>query len=140
MRGDRERVLQAFVTLVLFMVILFVATRAAGDPALLIADEPTTALDVTIQAQIIDLLERLKRERSMAGWTLAGSFGYQAGDPYEVSVAAGERVLFPAVRAASDSALVVADGFSCRAQIASGTGRRALHSAQVLQRALAASA
>jgi Fe-S oxidoreductase len=71
---------------------------------------------------------------------LAGSFGYQAGDLYEVSLAAGERVLFPAVRAAPDGALVVADGFSCRAQIATGTGRRALHSAQLLQRALQASA
>jgi microcin C transport system ATP-binding protein len=38
----------------------------ANDPALLIADEPTTALDVTIQAQILDLLVRLKAERSLA--------------------------------------------------------------------------
>ena len=67
---------------------------------------------------------------------LAGSFGYQAGDPYEISMQAGERVLLPAVRAADRDTLIVADGFSCRAQIASGTGRKALHSAQVLQLAL----
>ncbi len=63
---------------------------------------------------------------------MAGSFGYLAGEPYEVSVRAGERVLLPAVRSASEDALVVADGFSCRTQITSATERRALHSAQVL--------
>ena len=43
-----------------------IAMALACDPALLIADEPTTALDVTIQAQILDLLERLQKERGMA--------------------------------------------------------------------------
>jgi peptide/nickel transport system ATP-binding protein len=38
----------------------------ACDPSLLIADEPTTALDVTIQAQILDLLRRLQRDRGMS--------------------------------------------------------------------------
>jgi peptide/nickel transport system permease protein len=42
-----------------------VAIAIANDPKLLIADEPTTALDVTIQAQVLDLLDRLKRERGM---------------------------------------------------------------------------
>lgn len=69
---------------------------------------------------------------------MAGSFGYLEGEPYQVSVSAGERVLLPAVRAARESTLVVADGFSCRSQISAGTGRRALHSAQVLQMALSA--
>jgi hypothetical protein len=41
-------------------------------------------------------------------------------------------VLFPAVREAPPDALIVADGFSCRTQIAQATGRRALHLAQVL--------
>jgi Fe-S oxidoreductase len=67
---------------------------------------------------------------------MAGSFGYEAGDPYRVSMRAGERVLLPAVRAAPDDALIVADGFSCRTQIHDATGRRALHTAEVLLRAL----
>jgi len=45
-------------------------------------------------------------------------------------------VLLPAVRAAPASTLIMADGFSCREQIAQGTGRRALHLAQVVQMAL----
>jgi FAD/FMN-containing dehydrogenase/Fe-S oxidoreductase len=69
---------------------------------------------------------------------LAGSFGYEA-DHYEVSMACGERVLFPAVRSADPETLVVADGYSCREQIAHGTGRRALHVAEVLRAALPAS-
>jgi peptide/nickel transport system permease protein len=43
-----------------------VAIAIANDPRLLIADEPTTALDVTIQAQVLDLLAGLRRERGMA--------------------------------------------------------------------------
>jgi oligopeptide/dipeptide ABC transporter ATP-binding protein len=43
-----------------------IAIALACDPKLLIADEPTTALDVTIQAQIVTLLKRLQRERNMA--------------------------------------------------------------------------
>jgi hypothetical protein len=69
---------------------------------------------------------------------MAGSFGYEAGDRYQVSVAAGERVLLPAVRAAADDTLLIADGFSCRSQIAQLTDRRALHLAQVLRMAVTA--
>jgi FAD/FMN-containing dehydrogenase/Fe-S oxidoreductase len=66
---------------------------------------------------------------------MAGSFGFEAGH-YDVSVAVGERVLLPAVRKTPEDALVIADGFSCREQIADLTGRGALHLAQVLQMAL----
>jgi peptide/nickel transport system ATP-binding protein len=45
---------------------VMIAMALAGQPELLIADEPTTALDTTIQAQILDLLDRLRRETGMA--------------------------------------------------------------------------
>jgi len=66
---------------------------------------------------------------------LAGNFGVERGH-YEVSVAAAQRVLVPEVEAASPETLVLADGFSCRTQIGELTGRRSLHLAQVLDRAL----
>jgi FAD/FMN-containing dehydrogenase/Fe-S oxidoreductase len=63
---------------------------------------------------------------------MAGSFGFERGERYEVSVAAGERVLLPAVRAAEPGTMLIADGFSCREQIFQGTGRRPVHLAQVI--------
>ncbi|GBD46827.1 ABC transporter ATP-binding protein [Methylopila sp. Yamaguchi] len=45
---------------------VMIAMALACDPAVLVADEPTTALDVTIQAQILDLIDDLRRERGMA--------------------------------------------------------------------------
>lgn len=68
---------------------------------------------------------------------MAGSFGMER-EHYEISLAMGERVLFPAVRALPPDALVVANGASCRQQIAHGTGRRALHMVEVLARSLSA--
>jgi Fe-S oxidoreductase len=67
---------------------------------------------------------------------MAGSFGFEAGERYDVSVRCGERVLLPAVRGTAGNTLIIADGFSCREQIRQGTRREALHSAQVLQMAL----
>jgi Fe-S oxidoreductase len=67
---------------------------------------------------------------------MAGSFGFEKGDQYEVSMKCGERVLLPAVRAAAKDTLIIADGFSCSTQIAQATDRHALHLAQVLQMAL----
>ena len=66
---------------------------------------------------------------------MAGSFGYEA-EHYATSIAMAELSLLPAVRKADEGALVVADGTSCRHQIADGTSRQALHVAQVLERAL----
>ena len=57
---------------------------------------------------------------------MAGSFGFEA-EHYDISVKIGDRMLLPAVRAADDETLVIADGFSCREQIADLTGRGALH-------------
>ncbi|HET8582672.1 MAG TPA: heterodisulfide reductase-related iron-sulfur binding cluster, partial [Jatrophihabitans sp.] len=67
---------------------------------------------------------------------MAGSFGYEAGERFDVSMAAGERVLLPAVRAAPDDTLILADGFSCRGQVESGTDRKPLHLAQVIASAI----
>ncbi|MFL5515531.1 MAG: FAD-binding and (Fe-S)-binding domain-containing protein [Gemmatimonadales bacterium] len=68
---------------------------------------------------------------------MAGAFGFEAGAHAEVARACGERALLPAVRAAGDATLVIADGFSCREQIAQGTRRTALHLAEVLELAFA---
>jgi Fe-S oxidoreductase len=67
---------------------------------------------------------------------MAGSFGFERGRRYELSVEIGERTLLPAVRSAGADALVIACGFSCREQIAQGSGRRPLHLAEVLEMAL----
>jgi FAD/FMN-containing dehydrogenase/Fe-S oxidoreductase len=64
---------------------------------------------------------------------MAGAFGFEAGRKYEVSMAVGERGVLPAVRRAPAQDLLVADGFSCRTQIAQGAGRRALHLAEALR-------
>jgi len=66
---------------------------------------------------------------------MAGAFGFEK-DHYAVSIACGERVLLPAVRSAAANTLIIANGFSCREQIAQNTKREALHIAQVLKRAL----
>ncbi|HEY1526949.1 MAG TPA: FAD-binding and (Fe-S)-binding domain-containing protein [Candidatus Angelobacter sp.] len=63
---------------------------------------------------------------------MAGSFGFE-NDKHSVSLAIGERKLLPAVRQAPISTMIIADGFSCREQIAQETGRQALHLAEVLQ-------
>jgi FAD/FMN-containing dehydrogenase/Fe-S oxidoreductase len=66
---------------------------------------------------------------------MAGSFGFEA-DKYDISVAIGELELLPAIRRAPPNWLIIADGFSCREQIAQGSPRHALHLAEVLQMAL----
>ena len=66
---------------------------------------------------------------------MAGSFGFEP-DKYDLSIAIGELELLPAVRQAPADWLIIADGFSCREQIAQGSPRCALHLAEVLQMAL----
>ncbi len=67
---------------------------------------------------------------------MAGAFGYEA-EHFDLSMRMGELGVLPAVRAAGDDVVVVADGTSCRQQIRDGTGRRAMHVARVLESALA---
>ncbi len=66
---------------------------------------------------------------------MAGAFGFEH-DHYDVSMRIGERVLLPAVRSAPLNTLILADGFSCREQIAQATRRRALHLADVVALAM----
>jgi len=66
---------------------------------------------------------------------MAGAFGYHA-EHYETSMAIGELDLLPQLRAARRESRIVADGTSCRAQIADGTGREAIHAAILLAEGL----
>jgi Fe-S oxidoreductase len=68
---------------------------------------------------------------------MAGSFGFEhEGEKYDVSMKVGERVPLPAVRSASESTLILSDGFSCRSQITGATDRRPIHIAQLMNRAI----
>jgi len=62
---------------------------------------------------------------------MAGPFGFER-DKFNVSQQLAERALLPAVRSADDETVLVADGFSCREQIAQNSNRRGLHLAEVL--------
>jgi Fe-S oxidoreductase len=66
---------------------------------------------------------------------MAGSFGYEA-EHYDISMAMAERRLLPAVRKQDNTTIIAAAGVSCRQQIKHGTGRQALHPAEVLRNAL----
>ena len=76
---------------------VMIAIALACDPALLIADEPTTALDVTIQAQILELLQRLRDERGMAVILITHDLGVVAG-------ACGRVIVMYAGRAVEEAA------------------------------------
>lgn len=80
------------------------------------------------------LTEAGAQVRSVGGCCgLAGNFGVERGH-YEVSVKVAENSLLPAVREASDDAVVLADGFSCRTQLDQLADQRALHLAELLSR------
>src|SRR5690606_6347818 len=66
---------------------------------------------------------------------MAGSFGYEK-EHYDLSMKIGELVLFPTVRNQPEEVIIAAPGTSCRHQIHDGTGRTALHPAEVLWEAL----
>ncbi|MGE0576747.1 MAG: ABC transporter ATP-binding protein [Reyranella sp.] len=70
-----------------------IAIALSCEPALLIADEPTTALDVTVQAEILDLLSRQQRERHMALILITHDLGVVAGHTDEVAVMYAGRIV-----------------------------------------------
>src|SRR5919199_386055 len=63
-----------------------IAIAIACEPRVLIADEPTTALDVTVQAQVLDLLDDLRREHEMAMILITHNMGVVAESADEVAV------------------------------------------------------
>ena len=89
--------------------------------------------DVVAALRLVPGLAVQVIESSCCG--MAGGFGYEA-EHHEISMRMAERSLLPAVRAAPPGALIVADGTSCRHQIADGAGRSAVHVARVLESAL----
>jgi peptide/nickel transport system ATP-binding protein len=70
-----------------------IAMALSNDPKLLIADEPTTALDVTVQAQILDLLERLQRELGMAIVIITHDLGVVAEMADDIAVMYAGRIV-----------------------------------------------
>lgn len=72
---------------------VMIALALSCNPALLIADEPTTALDVTIQAQILDLMRRLQRDIGMSILFITHNLGVVAEIAHEVAVMYAGRVV-----------------------------------------------
>ena len=72
---------------------VMIALATASQPRLLLADEPTTALDVTTQAQILDLLVRMSREREMAMLLVSHDFGVIAQVCDRVAVMYGGHIV-----------------------------------------------
>jgi oligopeptide/dipeptide ABC transporter ATP-binding protein len=72
---------------------VMIAIALACDPKVLVADEATTALDVTIQAQIVELIERLRRELGMAVVWITHDLGVVAGIADRVAVMYAGRVV-----------------------------------------------
>ncbi|MCB0970089.1 MAG: ABC transporter ATP-binding protein [Acidimicrobiales bacterium] len=72
---------------------IMIAIALACGPKLLFADEPTTALDVTVQAQILDLLSDLQRDRQMAMILVTHDLGVVAGRAHDIAVMYAGRVV-----------------------------------------------
>jgi len=72
---------------------VLIAGAVSCDPELLIADEPTTALDVTVQAEVLDLLRDLQRERNMGVLLVTHNFGVVADLCDQVSVMRSGRIV-----------------------------------------------
>ncbi|MCW9058233.1 MAG: ABC transporter ATP-binding protein [Gammaproteobacteria bacterium] len=78
---------------------VMIAIALAGNPELLIADEPTTALDVTIQSQVLELLRELQRDRGMALLLISHDLGVVAGMADRVAVMYAGQIVEQGLRA-----------------------------------------
>ena len=86
--------------------------------------------------EVLGLIPGLETEEIPSGCCgMAGSFGYEK-EHYDISLTIGELKLFPAVRESGGDVDIIANGASCRQQIAHGTGRGTRHIAEVLADAL----
>ena len=91
---------------------------------------------VNPSAFVLGLPEQYTVEVAQTGCCgMAGSFGYER-EHYDISMKIGEQALFPAVTRTPTTTIIAAPGTSCRHQIADGTGRKALHPAEILWQAL----
>jgi peptide/nickel transport system ATP-binding protein len=72
---------------------VMIAVALSGDPKLLIADEPTTALDVTVQSQILDLLTNLQKTRGMAMLFISHDLGVISRIAHEIAIIRGGRII-----------------------------------------------
>lgn len=91
---------------------------------------------VAASAKMMSFPENYSVETIASGCCgMAGSFGYEK-EHYDLSMKIGELVLLPAVRSQADDVIIAAPGTSCRHQIKDGTGRKALHTIEVLYDAL----
>jgi Fe-S oxidoreductase len=91
---------------------------------------------VASSVSILSLPENYTVETIPSGCCgMAGSFGYEK-EHYELSMKIGEMVLFPTVRKQAADVIIAAPGTSCRHQVKDGTGRKALHTVEVLYEAL----
>jgi len=86
--------------------------------------------------KMLSLPENYKVETIPSGCCgMAGSFGYEK-EHYDISMQIGELVLFPTVRKQPEEVIIAAPGTSCRHQIKDGTGKKALHTVEILYEAL----
>jgi len=79
---------------------VMIAIALAAEPEILVADEPTTALDVTVQAQILEVLDRLRADRGMAVLLITHDLGIVAGRADRVAVMYAGQIVEEAATAA----------------------------------------
>jgi Fe-S oxidoreductase len=114
----------------------YAPASASGDALVQLHCHGQAILGEATQLQLLGRTGVHPRVMASGCCGMAGAFGYEPGKKHEVSVAAARRVLVPTVQSAPPEQPIIADGFSCREQIRQLTGRRPLHTAELLHQAL----